>query len=240
MDRRESLTLLAGAAAMLAGCNGLAGSSSSSSDVAGNGERTVTDGPSSGTETDPEALLVRVDSDGKPVWLSDADGDGPPTPRRRERHLDSVVVDTDARADRLSMVDDVDAEAVGSFLDSTDFDAETVYVETIRVEECFRLDLCRISWQADEVSTDYSRRTRPYDERCGVDERVFETRLIRIPDPLDADSVRGHGSSIGTGACHRSRPGPGAEGGESSGEATAPESGEATPAEANTTDGGEQ
>jgi len=240
MDRRESLALFAGAAATLAGCNGLAGSSSSSSDVAGDGERTVTDGPSSGTETDPETLLVRVDSDGQPVWHSDGDGDGQPTPRRRERHLDSIVVDTDARADSLSTADGVDAEAVGSFPDATDFDAETVYVETIRVEECFRLDLCRISWQADEVSTDYSRRTRPYDERCGVDEWVFETRLIRIPDPLDADDVRGHSSSIGTGTCHRSRSGPVAEVGDSSGGATAPESGEATPAEANATDGGEQ
>ena len=240
MDRRESLTLFAGVAATLAGCNGLAGSSSSSSDVAGNGERTVTDGPSSGTETDPEAHLVRVHSDGQPVWLSDSDGDGPPTPRRRERHLDSIIVDTDARAERLSMANDVDAESAGAFLDATDFDSETVYIETIRVEECFRLDLCHISWQADEVSTDYSRRTRPYDERCGADKRVFETRLIRIPDPLNADSVRGYGSSTGTGACHRSRPGPDADGADSSEVATAPESGEATPTETNATDGGEQ
>lgn len=203
--RRALLFGAAGLATTLAGCSGLLDGSAESSHTpprdGNNG------GPASGSVTDPETLLLRVATDRPPIWLatSNSEASGRPTASERDRWRDSIIVDDTARADRLSVVDTVDREQVESFLGATDFATETVYVEMGAVEECFRLDLCHISWTPTEISTDYTRRTRPYTERCEVDEWVTEARLIRIPDALEADNVNGYSSSIGTGACDRRR-----------------------------------
>lgn len=90
-------------------------------------------------------------------------------------------------------------DPVAAFVAATDFDAETLYLETVRVEQCFRLRLCRIGWGAHEVRTDYTRELRPYDERCTADAIAFESRLVRLPVALDADSVNSFSASIGGG-----------------------------------------
>jgi len=242
MNRRESLALLAGAAATLTGCSGFASGSGDSSSATAGAERTVTEGPQSGTATAPETFLVRVGTDRPPVRLADTNGDGGgrPTPRREDRYIGSIVVDGQSRADRLSIAEPVDEAGFESFLESTDFGAETVYIETISVEECFRLELCRISWRPDDVSTDYARRGRPYDEQCAVDEQVFEARLVRLPDAIDADRVRGGSTSIGTGACDRGRHRAEAVGEAGSGSATSGNGESAIPTGTNTATGGEQ
>lgn len=128
---------------------------------------------------------------------------GRPTASERDRWRDSLVIDESSRADRLGIVDTVDREQVESFLAATDFENETVYVEMVEVEECFRLNLCHINWTSTEISTDYTRRSRPYTERCAVEELVIEARFIRIQDVLEASEVNGYSSSVGTGACDR-------------------------------------
>jgi hypothetical protein len=235
MNRRESLAVVASAAATLAGCSGFASNSSEALSETPAADRSVTDGPGSGSETEPDVLAVRVDTDGPPLWLADSDSDdgGRPTVHDRRRYLESTVLDTQSRADRLTVADDVDRQRVDSFLTGTDFATETLYLGTVQVEKCFRLDLCRIAWRSDKVSTDYAQRVRPYDERCGVDEYVFEARLVRIPDALDAAAVNTYSSSIGGGHCDRD--GPDARAEEAGG------SGSSTPTEANTTaTGGDQ
>jgi len=146
-----------------------------------------------------------VDTERPPIWLatSNSEAGGRPTASERDRWRESIVVDDWVRVDRIRVADTVDREEVESFFAATDFAAETVYVEMGAVEECFRLDLCHVSWTPTEISTDYTRRTRSYTERCAVDEWVVEARLIRIPDAIEADDVNGYSSSIGTGACDR-------------------------------------
>jgi hypothetical protein len=203
--RRALLHGAAGLATTLAGCSGLLDGSAESTRTAprdgSNG------GPASGSVTEPETLLLRVATDRPPLWLakSNSEDSGRPTASERDRWRDSIIVDDTDRADRLSIADTVDREQVESFLGATDFAVETVYVEMGAVEECFRLDLCHISWTPTEISTDYIRRSRSYTERCEVDEWVIEARLIRIPDALEADNVNGYSSSVGTGACDRRR-----------------------------------
>jgi len=204
--RRALLHGAAGLTTALAGCSGLLdGSAESTRTVPRDGNDGNEGGPGSGSVTDPETLLLRVDTDRAPIWLakSNSEAGGRPTASERDRWRESIVVDDSDRADRLSVVDTVDRERVESFLAATDFTAETVYVEMGAVEECFRLDLCHISWTPTEISTDYTRRTRSYTERCEVDEFVIEARLIRIPDAIEADDVNGYSSSVGTGACDR-------------------------------------
>ncbi|MEF8843531.1 MAG: hypothetical protein V5A62_18220 [Haloarculaceae archaeon] len=201
--RRALLHGAAGLATGLAGCSGLLDDSAEST-------RTVprdgsNGGPASGSVTDPETLLLRVATGRPPIWLatSNSEDSGRPTASERDRWRDSIVVDDTPRADRLSVVDTADREQVELFFGATDFATETIYVEMGAVEECFRLDLCHVSWTPTEISTDYTRQSRPYTERCAVDEWVIEARLIRIPDALEADDVNSYSSSIGTGACDR-------------------------------------
>ena len=191
-----------GLAAAIAGCSGLLDESTNSTHTATSDGSDG--GPASGSVTDPETLLVRVDTDRPPVWLAkpNSEADGRPTASDHVRLRDSIVVDS-ARADRISVADTIDRGQIESFFAATDFEAETVYVELSEVEECFQLDLCRISWTPTEISTDYVRRTRSYTERCGVDKQVIEARLIRIPDAIEADNVNSYSSSAGTGACGR-------------------------------------
>lgn len=211
--RRALLHGVAGFTAALAGCSRLLDGAAESTRTA---PRDSNDrGPGSGSVTDPETLLLRVDTDRPPVWLAkpDSEADGRPTASERDRWHDSIVVDDSARADRLSVADPVDREQVVSFFTATNFETATVYVEMEAVEECFRLDLCHVSWTPTEISTDYTRRSRSYTERCEVEEWVIEARLIRIPDAIEADNVNSYSSSTGTGACDRHRGGAEGEGG---------------------------
>ncbi|WP_135662242.1 hypothetical protein [Halorhabdus rudnickae] len=201
--RRSFLHGAAGLTAALAGCSGLGGDSDESTATP---TRAGTDSdPALGSATNPESLLLRVDTDRPPVWLADSDGEpgGRPTATERDRWRDPIIVDDSARTDRLNVAETIDRERVESFFEATDFATETIYVEMRQVEECFRLDLCHISWSATEISTDYTRRSRPYTERCEADAWVTEARLIRIPDAIIADDVHSHSSSVGTGACER-------------------------------------
>lgn len=238
MNRRESLALVAGAVTSLAGCSGFAGSSSGGSESGP--RRTVADGPSSGTETDPETVFVRAATDRQPVWLVDPDREdgGRPTPRPGDRHIESAVIDSQARADRVAVDPAVDDGEVTSFLRATEFESETAFIETIRVEECFRLDLCHVSWRPQEISTDYTRQTRDWTESCAVDEWVFEARLLRIPDAIDADGIRTESTSVGTGACRRGGEVRGTRSQSGTGESTPADSGPGTTTGTNSTGGG--
>jgi hypothetical protein len=162
------------------------------------------------SETDPDTVLLRTDASTPPIRWDDADG-ASTEPDRRERRLPRpsyVIVDEQSRTEELVVADSADENSVSSFLSATDFDSETVYIETRSVQECFRLQLCGISWDSGEIRTGYVRQTRPYDERCSVDKEVFESRLIRIPAALDREEVNSYGSSMSEGGqCHGDRPG---------------------------------
>lgn len=195
--------MVVGVATSLAGCSGFASQSQDSTASPTAGERTNGDGPGIGSVSDPDVLLVRRDTTRPPLWFDaaeDEDG-GRPTVDEHTPFHESSVIDTPARADRISAADGVDADRVETFLDDTDFATETLYLQAIQVEACFELTLCSIGWRSDKVSTDYVRQVLPYDVQCGADDHVFEGRLIRIPDALSADRVNSYASSIGTGGC---------------------------------------
>lgn len=197
--RRRLLHVAAAVTAGLAGCGGLTGEESSTSRSVTEGTDTIGSGPNG--ETNPESVLVRANTERAPIRIADDDDDetstGSERPERRSIRLSHAVIATESTAERLVVADGVDREPIASFLSATDLDSETLYLETRRVDECFRLQLCAVAWADDEVRTEYGRRLRPYDERCVADRRVFESRLIRIPTVLDADEVRSYGSSTG-------------------------------------------
>ncbi|WP_228841707.1 hypothetical protein [Haloarcula sp. CBA1127] len=199
--RRTLLHSACGLATMLAGCSGMFESSDESTRTAS--ENNGSAAPGTGMEPDPESVVTRVDADRRPVWLND--GDGRPTESRHSRRLESKIIDTASRADRLAVAEDVDRSLIEAFLDETDFDTETVYVQTVTIEECFRLTLCRISWTTDKISTDYGRVSRPYDEPCTAGNTVYAVWFIRIPDTVNADDISSYSSSIGGNSCDSQR-----------------------------------
>jgi hypothetical protein len=144
-------------------------------------------------------------ADGRPpIWLTSPDqNDGRPTPDDHSRHLSSLIVDSRSRAERVEIVDVPAAEDARSFITNTSFDRETVYIQNHRVRDCFRLDLCHVSWRSTTVETDYARILLPYDERCAADEWAAESWLVRIPAALSEDDVNGYSTSVGSAACDR-------------------------------------
>jgi hypothetical protein len=132
----------------------------------------------SGTDTDPTVLKVRNPS-GDDV-LFDADGD--PVSTGRE------LVTSAERAAGLTAADgvaDADRRRIRSFLDETDFDAETVYVAPAGVESCERLRIRSVSWKLGHVEYEYCREFRPPDEACEAGTRVALALIFRLPAALD-------------------------------------------------------
>lgn len=196
--RRRLLHAAVAGLAGLAGCGRLTGSAAETS-------RTVTEHggstrPPNSTDRDPQTVLLRSGSP-PPIRPPDFErerGD----PSRRERfssRVTNAVLDSRSAAERLTVAPGPDRDTVSSFVAETDFSRQTLYLETNRMQECYRLKLCYVSWSSDRIETDYVRTLRPYDERCSADESAFESRLVRLPVPLDEDDVNSFASSIGGG-----------------------------------------
>lgn len=194
--RRHLLQIATAVAGGFAGCSGLSGDAVESSETE-NGN----DGPPpNDSETDPPMVLLRADTERPPLRIAPEDGEETANRSRRYRHtshIETHIVDSASKGQRLTVADGLDGAEIEAFVAETDFDSETLYLETGQIRECFRLRLCQISWSADEIETDYVRRLRPYEERCSADTQVFESRLIRLPVGLDERSVNTYGKTIG-------------------------------------------
>lgn len=201
--RRRFLQVAAAVAGGFAGCANLTGDAELSSKSTS--ERDAANGPGSSQKTELPTVLARADSEQPPIRLTDPDQDTTESsrPDRHPQRIRAELVDSRSKSQRLTTADGVDSDSVSSFVSVTDFDSETLYLESVRVEECFRLQFCHISWQPSKIQTDYVRQLRPYDERCTADETVFESRLIRLPAALDSESLNSYGTSVGgSGRCN--------------------------------------
>ncbi|MEA1930319.1 MAG: hypothetical protein U9O06_02080 [Euryarchaeota archaeon] len=201
--RRRVLAVAAAAVGGVAGCLGSESSSSESHSRTDGPGRTI---PDEQTTTAPPTLFRRTDSAQPPIRLPETDSSEDETPSPiREHYPRTTLVDSASMADRL--VDDAGGDSsddtdLASFVSATDFDAESLYLETRQVDQCFRLSLCYLSWQDNEIRTDYGRVLRPYDEQCTAEATAFESRLFRLPVALDADEISGYGSSTSSSRCY--------------------------------------
>lgn len=188
ITRRRALS---GAVAMLAGVAGCSGESSSGSSYPPEEVGSV--------EANPESYSLRNPSADPVVWTGER-----PTPREDEdrryyRHHTFVTGPDDAAGLSFADVPGVDEARV--FLDETDYDAATVYVEQRTVQECFTPELCHVRWTEDDIDTSYSRRYRDADVACETDAEDTIATLIRIPEAFDPSGINGYGSSYGSGTC---------------------------------------
>ncbi|ELZ44671.1 hypothetical protein C463_06922 [Halorubrum californiense DSM 19288] len=170
-----------GVVGALAGCSGASGPEAESVQP-----------QTRGAETDPTVVKPRNPT-GESVLLDGSEANDENEPNRIGREL----VTSAERADELLVaeaVSDADRERVRSFLDETDYDAETVYVSPAGVRSCERLVIHSVSWQPGRVEYEYCSELRPPDEACEADARVALALLFRLPAALD-DRLTGSGSS---------------------------------------------
>ncbi|SFR36033.1 hypothetical protein [Halogeometricum limi] len=195
--------LLHGTVALVAGLAGCGGSNSRSSTatVAAPARR-------DDTGSVPAHQMVRNPENRVPVWLvneSDRTDDGTtrtPPPHGRSR----AFVATAETAEWLRFADVEGAGAARQFVADTDFETETVFLESRTVRACHTLTLCHVSWTNSSVETDYGGGYRDADVPCEVDDEDSVTTLIRIPEALDPESVRSYGSGWSSSGCRRPRP----------------------------------
>lgn len=196
--RRALLHSFSGVAAVLAGCSGMFEGSNESTRTVSEDDSLPTSGAT--TASDPATVSIRVDTDYRPVWLSN-DGNRP-TPDPHTRRLTSEVIDSESKANRITVAEGVNRSEIDTFLGETDFESETVYLQTVIVKECFQLSLCQISWGAENISTDYGRLSRPYDEFCESDNELYTMWFIRIPEAINDDDISSYSSSAGGSPCN--------------------------------------
>jgi|AntRauTorcE11897_2_1112592.scaffolds.fasta_scaffold00004_124 hypothetical protein len=146
----------------------------------------------SGIDSDPTVLKVR-NPDGDSVILERDETADESEPMSIGRGL---VTSADQAAN-LSVADgvaDADRSRVRSFLEETDFDAETVYVASGRIESCERIRVRSVSWQPQRIEYSYCRELRPSDEACESETRVAHALIFRLPVVLER-RLTGRGSS---------------------------------------------
>ncbi|WP_115865030.1 hypothetical protein [Halorussus litoreus] len=203
MVPRTRRRLLSGAAALLTGLAGCSRSSvSDSSDAPPGSPR------GENVERDPDRVDLRAPDEQPPVWLprdEDETATESTTAGRPERARSRGLVASASVAERLGIADVDGAGEAREFVSDTDFEAETLYVESRSVEECRSPELCYVAWSATEVETQFGGRYRDADTDCRVDERDGVSWLIRIPDMLDPDRVSSHGSGWSSRGCDERR-----------------------------------
>lgn len=192
----RSAAALVGAGAV-AGCGGTAESS-------GTAVAEVGADPPDDAVTDPESVVLRGPSD-EPVLReagddTDAGSDDDESEPGVDEWRHNLVADAETAAS-LSVADVDGAAEARRFLEETDFDAETVYVERHVVGECYDQRLCWIRWTDERIETSYARVLRDADVSCSADVRVGVTHLIRLSAALDPDRVTRFSSSGGGGPC---------------------------------------
>lgn len=180
-------------AAVLAGCSGETSHSSDPSERPAN------------ADLDPESARLRHDAETPPIWYSETETPVDPATAERGIYETRTLVATPEDRDRLSFADVEGADAARQFAADTDFERETLYLESHTVEACFRHELCYVTWASDEIDTDYGRYYRDAEVSCELDTEERVAWLIRIPDTLDPEAIRGYGSGLSGGGCHPPR-----------------------------------
>ncbi|AQL42960.1 hypothetical protein BV210_09635 [Halorientalis sp. IM1011] len=149
-----------------------------------------TDDVESGSVRHPEHLRLRRPGSDPPVRL----------PSGETTNRSGIVASAD-RAERLEYADDVNADAAGAFVADTDFETASIVVDQAPVEECYRIELCSVSWSREGVHTNYGRVLRDADVPCRADAWVSATTLVRVPVVLDPETVSLSGGSTRPGRC---------------------------------------
>jgi hypothetical protein len=191
--RRALLASVAATGVTLAGCSSESVSSPPRHD------------PPENADLDPASVHLRHDADTPPIWYAEVNSPVDPATDSPEWYTTRTVVANPADRDRLQFADVEGADAARRFAAETDLETETLYLESKRVEACFRHELCHVTWSSGEIDTDYGRYYRDADVACELDVEHRASWLVRIPDALDPEAINAYGSGLSGSGCHEPR-----------------------------------
>ncbi|GAB3699043.1 hypothetical protein [Halorubrum pallidum] len=181
----------------LSGCGGSGSSSGSTSSDDPDAEP-----PDDALRAPPHVTLRGSTTEPNIVMRESTESGTGDSPNERDDWA-QYVLSGDDDADALTFAEVEGVDEARAFLDQTEFDSETVYVERHLVGECYRHRLCWVRWTRREIETDYARVLRDVDVACEADARVAVTNLIRLPVALDSERISSYSSGGGSGACPR-------------------------------------
>jgi len=199
MVSRTRRALLQGAAALSLGLAGCSGATSSSTTVTASNRLT-----GENAVLEPDHVALRTPENAPIVWFDDELPESPestPDDRHRISDAEEGLIADDADAAELRFADVDGTDDARTFVEETDFDTETLVLETTRVPECYRLELCGATWSATDYHTYYGRVLRPADVACSTDAWDRVAHLIRLPAALDPSEITGRGSGTSGSGC---------------------------------------
>ncbi len=184
IERREFLALGGLSLSALAGCSGGAFERTEMQE----GEEIVDapmEPPSEAT-TDYEIRSVRVPGEETAVSIGDGD-------REHSRGLDFVLDRSDVDTLQFDVEPD-DSDPIRSFLETTDFDAESVVIHQRPIEECYERRIEYVIAEPDRYRVQFCRRLRDATVPCSAGVAEMEVVLIRVPHAYaDRPSRTGRG-----------------------------------------------
>lgn len=199
MVSRTRRALLQGAAALSLGLAGCSGATSSSTTVTASNRLNADN-----AVLEPDHVALRNQDNTRIVWFDDelpASPDSTPDDRHRISDAEAGLIADEGDAAELRFADVDGVDDARRFVDETDFDSETLVLETTRVPECYRLELCGATWSESDYHTYYGRVLRPADVACETDAWDRVSHLIRLPAVLDPSEITGRGSGTSGSGC---------------------------------------
>ncbi|GAD53425.1 hypothetical protein MBEHAL_2185 [Halarchaeum acidiphilum MH1-52-1] len=158
--------------------------------------------------SDPERVRLRT-TGGPAAWLpatnatsatsnvtTNATGESGATSTDTTR---LAVVTSDSAAERVRFATDASGvDDARSFVETMDYDAATLCIDTHRVRACDSLRLCALRWTGTGVRASYHLER---DTTCDDVRRSWVTLLLRLPVALDDADVRRVGTAVRTAGC---------------------------------------
>ena len=187
-SRRRALRTVATAGSLaLAGCSG---ESSRSNDPP----------PERGEPVpDLEVRFVRDTDGGSPFDTDDESASTSTDDPDAVTHSFEYLTDRD-EFDDLTFPSTTPAAELRSFVDATDFEAESVYLLERAIGECYRANLVAVYRESDGVDVDFCEALRPADVDCSAEAEDAVGVAIRLPFPGEEFNSLGSGWS---GDCDR-------------------------------------
>ncbi|WP_222919064.1 hypothetical protein [Natrinema sp. SYSU A 869] len=178
LSRRRLLSASGGCLSVAtAGCAGTESSDSATG--------TADDGVRVESSHEYEKKAVRVERDSPFVYPNDEAADHAEDGLGARLHASFFVTNTDDAAALRIDAPDADAADVRSFVEATDFAAESVLVDQRSIDDCYRRRLLGVRAADDSVRTSYCRELKAPTSACEAQKTVLEATLVRIHRPYE-------------------------------------------------------
>jgi len=188
--RRLLAAATVGVSGTLAGCTGDQ-RSADDQESANHHASESTDRPAEPSD-DHESITIRAD-DTTPFVYQNEDRIPDDTDQAWARSTFHLVDEADAD-DLVLEVSDAETERVETFLEETDFEAESILVDQRTIDDCYDRFLLATDASADRTDLEYCRTLKPPEESCEPDYEVLEAIFVRLERPYD-DAPSGRSSS---------------------------------------------